>query len=94
MGSIMSIWAFFLMPRVVYIKVNRKFREEFDVGESVHQGSVLSLLLFIMVLRVLSHKCHTGVSCKLLYTLWLCKLPERMYLYIQDLKLSIESKGL
>ena len=32
-----------------------------SLGVGVHQGSVLSPLLFILVLEALSHKFHTGV---------------------------------
>ena len=34
--------------------------KEFKVKVSVHQGSVLNLLLFIIVLEALSRKFHSG----------------------------------
>ena len=47
--------------------VNDKYSEEFGVGVEMHQGSVFSPLLFIMVLEVLSIKFHTDVSWELFY---------------------------
>ena len=36
------------------VRVNGQYSEEFVVGVGVHQGSVLSPLLFILVLEALS----------------------------------------
>ena len=44
-----------------------QYSEEFGVGVGVHQGSVLSPLLFILVLEALSHEFRTGVPWELLY---------------------------
>ena len=44
-----------------------KYSGEFGMGVSVHQGSLLSPLLFILVLEALSHKFCTGVPWELLY---------------------------
>ena len=41
--------------------------EEFGVGVSVNQGSVLSSLLFILVLEALSRQFHSGVPWEFLY---------------------------
>ena len=49
------------------VRVNGQYSEEFGVGVGVHQGSVLSLLLFILVLEALSREFHTGVPWELLY---------------------------
>jgi len=49
------------------VRVNGQYREEFGVGVCVHQGSVLSPLLFILVLEVLSCEFRTGVPWELLY---------------------------
>ena len=49
------------------VRVNGQYSEDFGVGVGVHQGSVLSLLLFILVLEALSREFHTGVPWELLY---------------------------
>ena len=46
--------------------VNGQYKE-FGVGVGVHQGSVLSPLLFILVLEALSRQFRTGVPWELLY---------------------------
>ena len=43
------------------------YSEEFEVTVGVHQSSVLSLLLFIIVLEALSHEFHSGVPWEDLY---------------------------
>ena len=49
------------------MRVNGQYSEEFGVEVGVHQGSVLSPLLFIMVLEALSREFRTGVPWELLY---------------------------
>ena len=49
------------------VRVGDGYSEEFGVGVGVHQGYVLSPLLFIIVLEALSREFRTGCSCKLLY---------------------------
>ena len=49
------------------VRVNGKFKEEFGVKVGVHQGSVLSPLLFIIVMTALSRNFRTGCPWKLLY---------------------------
>ena len=49
------------------IHVNGQYGKEFRVGVGVHQGSVLSPLLFILVLEALSRQFRTGVPWELLY---------------------------
>ena len=49
------------------VRVNGQYSEEFEVKVGVHQGSVLSPLLFILVLEALSRDFRTGVPWELLY---------------------------
>ena len=49
------------------MRVNGQYSEEFCVGVGVHQGSVLSQLLFIIVLEALSREFWSGVPWELLY---------------------------
>ena len=47
--------------------VNGQYSEEFGVGVGVYQGSVLSPLLFILVLEALWCQFHSGVPTELPY---------------------------
>ena len=49
------------------VRVNNCYSEEFGVKVGVHQGSVLSPLLFIIVLEALSREFRTGTPWELLY---------------------------
>ena len=49
------------------VRVNSLFTDEFEVKVGVHQGSVLSPLLFIIVLDALSSEFRTGTPWELLY---------------------------
>ena len=49
------------------VRVNGQLSDEFEVQVGVHQGSVLSPLLFILVLEALSREFRTGVPWELLY---------------------------
>ena len=49
------------------VRVGDGYSEEFGVGVGIHQGSVLSLLLFIIVLEALSRESRTGCPWELLY---------------------------
>ena len=49
------------------IKVNSCFSERFEVTVGVHQDSVLSLLLFAIVMEAFCHECPIGYPWKLLY---------------------------
>ena len=49
------------------VRVGDGYSEEFGVGVGVHQGSVLSPLLFIIVLEALSMEFRTGCPWELLY---------------------------
>ena len=44
--------------------VDEGYSEEFEVKIGVHQGSVLSPLLFIIVLEALSQEVCSGVPCE------------------------------
>ena len=50
------------------VRVGYGYSEEFGVGVGVHQGSVLSPLLFIIALEALSREFQTGCQWQLLYT--------------------------
>jgi hypothetical protein len=50
------------------VRVNGQYSEEFCVGVGIHQGSVLSLLLFIIVLEASSHEFGSVVPWELLYS--------------------------
>ena len=43
-----------------YVRVSEGYREVFEVKVSVYQGSVISMLLFIIVLEALSRKFRSG----------------------------------
>ena len=47
--------------------VNNTYSDEFGVKVGVHQGSVLSPLLFVIVLEALSREFRTGTPRELLY---------------------------
>ena len=49
------------------VRVGEGYSEEFEVKVGVHQGSVLSQLLFIIVLEALSHEFRCGVPWEDLY---------------------------
>ena len=49
------------------VRVGEGFSKEFEVKVGVHQGSVLSPLLFIIVLEALSHEFRAGVPWEDLY---------------------------
>ena len=49
------------------VRVGDMYSEEFEVGVGVHQGSVLSPLLFIIVLEALSRDFRVGVPWELLF---------------------------
>ena len=49
------------------VRVNSCFSERFEVTVGVHQGSVLSPLLFAIVMEALSRECCIGCSWELLH---------------------------
>lgn len=42
------------------VTVGKEYSEEFQVGIEIHQGSVLSLFLFIIVFQAIRGKFKTG----------------------------------
>ena len=79
------------------VRVGSAYSEEFEVKVGVHQGSVLSSLLFAIVVDVIAENARRGVVNKLLYADDLVIMSEDM----EDLKERfwnwknvLESKGL
>ena len=67
------------------------------LGVGVHQGSVLSPLLFIIVLEALSRQFRTGCPWELLYAVDLMISAESMeepLVKVQTWKTEMEKKGL
>ena len=79
------------------VLLNDQYSEDFGVGVDVHQGSVLRRLLFIPVLKTISHEFCTGVPWGLLYTDDLVRSTDTLEC-ITELKavwqVGMESKGL
>ena len=79
------------------VRGNGQYSKEFGVGVGVHQGSVLSPLLFILVLEALSHQFRTGVPWELLYADDLAVMADSLKECIARLKVwkeGMECKGL
>ena len=79
------------------VRVGSAYSEEFEVKVGVHQGSVLSPLLFAIVVDVITENAKRGVVDELLYADDLVIMSETM----EDLKErfwnwknALESKGL
>ena len=73
------------------------YSEEFDVGVDVHQGSVLSPLLFIIVLEALSREFRTGCPLELLYAddlMISAKSIAELLVNLKTWKSEMEKKGL
>ena len=49
------------------VRVGDEYSNSFDVRVDVHQGSVLSPLLFVIVLKALSMELRTGYPWEILY---------------------------
>ena len=78
------------------IRVNRSYSAPFEVKVGVHQGSVLSPLLFIIVLEALSIEFRTSTPWELLYADDLVIIAESLdeLQKIELWKNGMESKGL
>ena len=69
------------------IRVNGSYSDKFAVKVGVPQGSILSLLLFIIVLEALSREFRTGCPWELLYADDLVLIVETLDLLMVKLKL-------
>ena len=79
------------------VRVGEGYSEEFEVKVGVHQGSVLSPLLFIIVLEALSNEFRCGVPWEDLYADDLVIIAESLKECVRRLltwKEAMEEKGL
>ena len=79
------------------VKVNGSYSDEFEVKIGVHQGSVLSRLLFTIVLEALSREFRKSCPWVLLYADHLVLIAETLDLLMKKYKLwkdNTENKGL
>ena len=79
------------------VRVGEGYSEEFEVKVGVHQGSVLSPLLFIIVLEALSREFRSGVPWEDLYADDLVIITESLEECVRRLltwKAAMEKKGL
>ena len=79
------------------VRVGDGYSDEFGVGVGVHQGSVLSRLLFIIVLEALSREFCTGCPWELLYAddlMISAESMEELLVKVQTWKTEMEKKGL
>ena len=79
------------------VRVNGQYSEEFGVAVGVHQGSVFSPLLFILVLEALSREFRTGAPWELLYADDLAIMADSLEQCSSKLKAwkaAMEKKGL
>ena len=79
------------------VRVNGQCSEEFGVGVGVHQGSVLSPVLFILVASAFSHEFHTGLPWELLNVddlVLIADAQEECITKLKAWKADMESKGL
>ena len=79
------------------VRVGDGYSKEFDVGVGVHQGSVLSPLLFIIALEVQSREFCTGCPWELLYAddlMISAESMEELLVKVQTWKTEMEKKGL
>ena len=79
------------------VRINGQFSSWFDVQVGVHKGSVLSPLLFIIVMEALSRHFRTGCLWQLLYADDLVIIAETLSELLEKFrvwKANLESKGL
>ena len=78
------------------VRVGDSYSEEFDVTVGVHQGSVLSPLLFIIVLEALSRDFRVGVPWELFFAddlVIIATSLEECVARVEKWKEGLESKG-
>ena len=79
------------------VRLNNEYSNEFDIKVGVHQGAVLSPLLFIIVMEALSREFKIGCPWELLYAddlVIMCDSLEELKQRILIWKANFESKGL
>ena len=79
------------------VRINGQYSSEFGVKVGVHQGSVLSPLLFIIVMEALSREFRTGCPWELLYAddlVIIAETIDELLTKLSNWKGAIENKGL
>ena len=79
------------------VRVGSSYSDPIDVPVGVHQGSVLSPLLFIIVMEALAREFRTGCQWELLYAddlVIVAESLEELKLKFKTRKDSLEQKGL
>ena len=79
------------------VRINGQFSSWFEVQVGVHQASVISPLLFIIVMEALSRHFRTGCPCELLYADDLVIIAETISELLEKFrvwKANLKSKGL
>ena len=79
------------------VRVGNGYSEEFGVAIGAHQGSVLSPLLFIIVLEALSREFRTGCPLELLYAddlMISAESMEELLVKLKTWKTEMEKKGM
>ena len=94
---IVSVIKAMYVDAMTAVRISGKVSREFDVKVGVHQGSVLSPLLFIIVLEALSRNFKQGLPMELLYADDLVLMAETEELLVERInvwKAGMEEKGL
>ena len=60
-------WVLVYINATSKVRINGSYSDHFEVKVGVHQGSVLSPLLFLMVLEALSQEFRTSCPWELFY---------------------------
>ena len=67
-------------------RINGSYSDEFEVKVGIHQGLVLSPLLFTIVLEAISREFHTSCPWQLRYADYLVLVAETLNLLIEKWK--------